>query len=574
MVMQSWRVRAEYLFSLLAASLALGLLGFPSGPSTAAALDTTGQKIDPALQLQIAANPAALLPVIIEMTPASAPFGTLPNQQLAQQAVTILQANGQVIGGLPIVNGAAGYATAAGITAMSVLPQVAAIDQDAAVQATRPASTGVAWPAGQLGSLYAREIGADRVWSQGGSGRGVSVAVLDSGVARDPDLTQSSNRILASVGFAGERDSARPDPGGHGTHVAGTIAGDGTSSGGQFVGVAPRANIVDVQVLDRDGHGRKSSVIRGLEWVLHFQPTYNIRIVNLSFGAVAHGSYRQDPLTAAIETAWKHGLVVVVAAGNGGPNSGSVVTPGVDPYAITVGASDDQATFTTADDLLAWFSAWGLPVDSTAKPDLIAPGRRIVSLRVPGSTLDTLLPDHIVTAANGARYFRLTGTSMATGVVSGAVALLLEHQPTLTPDQVKTILKGTAQRFGSRATLPPPGAAGAGLLDAFSATNSSLRSASNQGLRPADGVARTLYPIVYGQPLAWYDPSYMGINWATQTWQTLSWTNIAWDNYVWDGVNWTNIAWDNIAWDNIAWDNIAWDNIAWDNIAWDSMAFD
>jgi serine protease AprX len=582
MVVQSWQVRLECLLPVLRTLPALGLLGIlgvPFVPSTAAALTSTGQKIDSVLQAQMTANPAALLPVIIEMTPPSAPFGSLPNQQLAQQAVTILQANGQAIGGLPLVNGAAGYANAAGITAMSVLSQVAAIDQDAAVQSARPTSTSPAWPPGQIGSRYTREVGANQVWSQGGSGRGVSVAVLDSGVAPHPDLTQASNRILASVGFAGPGDAARPDPGGHGTHVAGTIAGDGTSSGGQFVGVAPRANIVDVQVLDHSGHGRKSSVIRGLEWVLHHQATYNIRIVNLSFGAAAQGSYRHDPLTAAVETAWKHGLVVVVAAGNGGPNSGSVVTPGVDPYGITVGSSDDQATLTTADDLLAWFSAWGVPLDSTAKPDLIAPGRRIVSLRVPGSTLDALLPDHVVTASNGATYFRLTGTSMATGVVSGAVALLLEHQPTLSPDQVKTILKSTTQRFGSSTTPPPPGAAGAGLLNAFSATNSTVRGFSNQGLRPADGLARTLYPIIYGQPLAWYDPTYMGINWAAQTWQTLSWTDIAWDNYVWDGASWTNIAWDNIgwdnfAWDNIAWDNIAWDNIAWDNIAWDSMAFD
>src|SRR6266571_1823853 len=343
MVLRFWWVRLECLRPVLRALPALGLLGMlglPSGPSVAAALSSPDQKIDPALQVQLAAHPAALLPVIIEMTPTSAPFGSLPNQQLAQQAVTILQANGQAIGGLSLVNGAAGYANAAGITAMSLLPQVAAIDQDAAVQATRPTSTSLAWPPGQIASLYTREVGASRVWSQGGSGRGVSVAVLDSGVARDPDLTQTSNRILASVGFAGPRDSARPDPGGHGTHIAGTIAGDGTSSGGQFVGVAPRANIVDVQVLDHDGHGRKSSIIRGLEWVLHYQATYNIRVVNLSFGAPAQSSYRHDPLTAAVETAWKHGLVVVAAAGNGGPNSGSVVTPGVDPFAVTVGATD------------------------------------------------------------------------------------------------------------------------------------------------------------------------------------------------------------------------------------------
>src|SRR5712691_770375 len=209
MVLRFWWVRLECLRPVLRALPALGLLGMlglPSGPSAAAALSSTDQKIDPALQVQLAAHPAALLPVIIEMAPTSAPFGSLPNQQLAQQAVTILQANGQAIGGLSLVNGAAGYANAAGITGARLLPQVAAIDQDAAVQATRPTSTSPAWPRGQIASLYTREVGATRVWSQGGSGRGVSVAVLDSGVARDPDLTQTSNRILAAVGFAGPRE--------------------------------------------------------------------------------------------------------------------------------------------------------------------------------------------------------------------------------------------------------------------------------------------------------------------------------------------------------------------------------
>jgi serine protease AprX len=551
-----------------------GLFALLSRPAVVTAQTSSQQKIEPALQTQMAANPSALLPVIIEMAPASAPFTSTSNLQLAQQAVTILQSNGQAVGALPIVNGAAGFANAAGITAMSLLPELAAIERDTPVQPNRPATLGPVWPPGRIGSLYPRETNANQVGQQGGTGRGVGVAVLDSGVASDLDLTQASNRIVASVGFAGPRDASRPDPGGHGTHIAGIIAGDGSRSGGEFVGMAPRANIVDVQVLDHTGHGRKSSVVRGIEWVLHHQAQYNIRVINMSFGAPAQTSYRRDPLDAAIETAWKHGLVVVAAAGNTGPSSGTVVTPGVDPYVITIGATDDQSSITLADDLLAWFSSWGVPTDSTSKPDLVAPGRRIVSIRVPGSTLDALLPDHVVTASNGTTYFRLTGTSMATGVTSGAAALLLEHQPSLTPDQVKSILKATARAFGASRAQPPAGAAGAGLLDSLAATNSPLRTSANQGLRPADGLARTLYPIIYGQPLAWYDPSYMGINWATQTWQTLSWTNIAWDNYVWDGVNWTNIAWDNIAWDNIAWDNIAWDNIAWDNIAWDGMAFD
>jgi serine protease AprX len=545
-----------------------------SAPVSAQA--SSQDKISAPLLAQMASNSLQRLPIILEMNPPSSPLSGGVNSSLAQQAVTILQANGQAVGGLPIIEGAAGYATAAGIQAMSLLPQVAAIDQDAVVRPRRPANPGSTWPPGQLTSLYPREVNASRVWQQGGSGRGVTVAVLDSGVAADPDLTQAGNRIIASVGFAGPRDPNRPDVGGHGTHIAGTIAGDGTRSAGQFVGMAPHANIVDVQVLDSNGNGRVSSILRGIEWVLAHQAQFNIRVINMSFGAPAQGSYKTDPLAAGVEIAWKHGLVVVAAAGNGGPLGGTVESPAIDPYVLSVGSTDDQATLSLTDDTLAWFSAWGTPTDSTPRPDLVGPGRRVVSIRVQGSTLDTLLPDHVVTAANGATYFRLTGTSMATAVVSGAAALLLERQPNLSPDQVKKILVANTQPFG---LAPLVTGAGAGLLDAYAATNSATRERANQGLRPTAGLSRTLYTAIYGQPLAWKSLTYLGTDWAPLTWPSVVWTPPAWDNIAWDNIAWDNIAWDNIAWDNIAWDNIAWDNIAWDgsgwnNIAWDSFGYD
>jgi serine protease AprX len=421
--------------------------------------------------------------------------------------------------------------------------------------------------------LYPLETNANRVWTQGGSGRGVTVAVLDSGVAADQDL---NGRVVASVGFAGAHDPSRPDFGGHGTHIAGTIAGNGSKSNGEFIGMAPNANIVDVQVLDQNGNGRISSILRGMEWVLAHKAQFNIRAMNMSFGTPSQGSFKFDPIDAAAEVAWKNGIVVVAAAGNGGPSSGTVESPGTDPWVITVGSTDDQGTLSLTDDTLGWWSAWGVPTDSTAKPDVIAPGRRLVSIRVPGSTLDTMLPDHVVTANNGMSYFRLTGTSMSTAVMSGAVALLLEHQPSLSPDQVKKILTSSTQPFGLGG---PPAGAGAGLIDASSVWASSVRGTNNAGLRLANGAARTLYSVVYNHPLAWRSLTYMGTNWLGYTWLTLPWNDPTWDNIAWDNIAWDNIAWDNIAWDNIAWDNIAWDNIAWDssewnNIAWDSFRFD
>jgi serine protease AprX len=461
-----------------------------------------------------------------------------------------------------------------------------------------PTPSPTAAPA-QASSVYAQAVGADRAWQHGASGIGVTVAILDSGVAPDPDLVQPTNRILASVNFADERVGGR-DPGGHGTHVAGIVAGNGTRSAGEFVGIAPQANIVDVRVLGRTGSGRLSSVIRGIEWVVAHRDIYNIRVMNLSFGAPVTVSYRTDPLAAAIEIAWRSGVVVVAASGNGGPARDSVVTPGIDPYSITVGATDDGATLTTRDDTLAAFSAWGT-ADSNAKPDLVAPGRRIVSLRAVGSTLDMLFPDRVVAAKNGATYLRLSGTSMSTPVVAGAVALLLERDPDLTPDQVKSLLMKSAKRYGQDAAPPPdPAADGNGLLDVATAlksaagptssTNSldglapaALQSApplleelplGNRGLRPAYAFARALYPVLYGQPLHWIDPLLGGIPWGALTWESVAWDSVAWDNFAWDSVAWDSVAWDSVAWDSVAWDSVAWDSVAWDSVAWDSYTLE
>jgi serine protease AprX len=460
-------------------------------------------------------------------------------------------------------------------------------------------------------------VKAHRVWRQGITGKGVTVAVLDSGVAEDADLIAPANRILASVNFADVRHAS--DPGGHGTHIAGIIAGNGSRSGGEFVGIAPRAGIVDVRVLGNTGSGRISSVVRGIEWVLAHRSVYNIRVINLSFGAPAHVSYRADPLSAAAEIAWRRGLVVVAASGNGGPQRDSVVTPGIDPYVITVGATDDRGTVSRRDDMFAWFSAWG-SADSNAKPDLVAPGRRLVSLRVPGSTLDTLFPDRVVAARNGSTYFRLTGTSMATGVVSGAAALLLERRPKLTPNQVKAFLVGTTQQYGqdSGKALPDPIADGSGLLDAYGAMTAARDTGpdddvfmpgellsdwllsgalspgaflpdaflpdafqpvvgltcANGALRPADGFARALFPVLFGSPLYWKDPTFGGIPWFLLTWETLVWNSVAWDNFAWDSVAWDSVAWDSVAWDSVAWDSVAWDSVAWDSVAWDTFTLD
>src|SRR2546425_365824 len=555
------------------------------------------EKIDPALRDLMQANPQALLPIIVEMQHPSAPFVGAPNVDRALRALDLLRQYGIPVAALSLIDGAAGFANAAGINAMSLAPTVAFIHHDATVGPRPSAEPPVAPSPDQLSEAYPRVVNADQVWQQGTTGGGVTVAVLDSGVAPDADLVEPANRILASVNFADQRLAS--DPGGHGTHIAGIIAGNGSRSGGEFVGIAPQANVVDVRVLGRTGSGRISSVVRGIEWVLAHRSAYNIRVINLSFGAPARLSYRADPMSAAVEIAWRRGLVVVAASGNGGPARDTVVTPGIDPYAITVGATDDRGTLGRGDDMLAWFSAWGSP-DANAKPDLVAPGRRLVSLRVPGSALDMQFPDRVVVAQNGSTYFRLTGTSMATAVVSGAAALLLAGRPNLTPDQVKALLVGTTQPYGedSGQVLPDPIADGSGLLDANAATlavpcdaapnpgllsggflvgtlsNPTPVACANRGLRPADGFARALYPVLFGSPLQWQDPLAGGIFWPLLTWDTLVWNSVAWDNFAWDSVAWDSVAWDSVVWDSVAWDSVAWDSVAWDSVAWDSFTLD
>ncbi len=527
-VMRSGLVRLV-LASLLA--LAASASQVVAAPRTAAALQVA--PIDPVLVQQMTVNPTRKLPVIVQMSPT---LGHVvgANARLADQAIALLRLNGVGEATLPLISGAAGLLDAAGISALSLVPGVAYISENAQVRTRADTSA--------LGTAYPLAINADRVWASGGGGAGVTVAVLDSGIAADPDLTQPTNRILARVNLADPLPASVTDPGGHGTHVAGTIGGNGTRSAGQFVGIAPGANLVDVRVLDGNGNGRMSSVILGLQWALSHRVQYHIRVLNLSLGAPARASYRVDPLAAAVEMAWLRGLVVVAASGNTG---GAVDSPGADPYVITVGATDDRATGAIGDDVLGWFSGWGTPALSTPKPDLVAPGRRVVALRAEGSTLDRLLPDHVVTATNGASYFRLTGTSMATAVISGEVALLLERHPELTPDQVKAVLMGTSRPFGQTSgSTPPNGSIGAGLGDAYAAVNSGPRGSANRGRRPADATASSLYAALYGQPLSWL-------------------------NGLLGGLLWNLFTWDNLAWDNIAWDNIAWDNIAWDNLAWD-----
>ncbi len=309
-------------------------------------------------------------------------------------------------------------------------------------------------------------------------GSGIGIAVIDSGVYSHDDLQKadgSASRIVYSESFV-PGDTSTGDPYGHGTHVAGILAGNGRDSATgyseQYTGVAPKANIINLRALDANGSGTDSQVIAAIQRAIQLKSTYNIRVMNLSLGRNIYESYTLDPLCQAVEAAWKAGIVVVVAAGNTGRDNSygtqgyaTIQAPGNDPNVITVGATKTNNTAIRVDDTIASYSSKGPTlIDHVVKPDLVAPGNRIVSLMSPGSNLAVnnlsleLFPSKAVTVcspgllglvstcttSSAPKYLRLSGTSMATPVVAAAAALMIQKDPTLTPDTVKARMMKTA----------------------------------------------------------------------------------------------------------------------------------
>ncbi len=304
-------------------------------------------------------------------------------------------------------------------------------------------------------------------------GSGVGVAIIDSGVFNHDDLQKPGglgSRIVYSESFI-PGDPSTNDAYGHGTHVAGILAGNGHDSQSgypvQYMGVAPNANIINLRVLDATGSGSDSQVIAAIQRAVQLKSTYNIRVINLSLGRSVYESYTLDPVCQAVEAAWKAGIVVVVAGGNSGRDNSygtqgyaTIQAPANDPNVITVGATKTNGTPGRLDDTIASYSSKGPTLlDHVVKPDLVAPGNKIVSLASPGSTLVTSLSSLNIqpittctmtflgtkcTTGPSGKYTRLSGTSMATPIVAGAAALMVQKDPTLTPDTIKARMMKTA----------------------------------------------------------------------------------------------------------------------------------
>ncbi len=532
----------------LAATITLSLLlGTAAVPTEAFSFDAN--KIEPALLAEVLAAPTSDFDVIVRSTPS-----TTRRAETAAKAVT--DQGGSPKQALSIIGGASARIKGTGILQLTRDVNVDYVVKDRQLRAQFDPVLDSA-KAQTPGIL---EVSAPQVWSQLGlTGQGVGVAIVDSGVYPHADL---AGRIVASIDFTSASPTVSTtstgDPGGHGTHVAGLVAGDGSRSGGAFTGVAPRANIVNVRVIDESGSSSVSTILRGLQWVLANRNVYNIKVVNLSLGATPSGSYKTDFMATPAEVLNFAGITVVVSAGNTGPFAGTVTTPATDPYVITVGALDDNATSLTSDDLMAVFSSRGRTVfDNLSKPDLVAPGRKMVSLRSPGSALDTLFSDRQVTATGALtpEYYRLSGTSMAAPVVAGVVALMLERNPTLSPAQVKKRLKSTATAL----TFGTAFDRGAGLVNAYAAVSSIDASKEYAAGRVSDAFAKDMRSFIQGQPFVWRDLTYhSGVDSAGTTWEGVTWENIRWDSVTWENVTWEGFTWEGVTWEGVTWETVTW----------------
>jgi serine protease AprX len=367
----------------------------------------------------------------------------------AQQRDLVRAAGGAVTRDLHLIRGLGARLADGARTRLADTAGVRAVTPNAPTTVEGAGRT-AGFASGALETAFVQSTRADKAWTQPTApamGAGVAVAVVDTGIAGDlPDFHVSSSdhssRVVASVVTHPDATTAT-DRYGHGTHVGGLVAGNGRAISAtdplhdRYSGTAPRANLVSVKVSDDHGNSTVADVIAGLQFVVDHGADYGVRVVNLSLGSTVPMSYRVDPLDAAVEAVWAHGIVVVVAAGNRGDAPDAVsYAPANDPYVITVGAVDDQGTKDTGDDSLASWSGRGVTQDGFTKPDLVAPGAHIVAPLAPGSDFNWLCATCVVDG----RYFMVSGTSMSAPIVSGIAADMLSLHPEWTPDQVKGAL--------------------------------------------------------------------------------------------------------------------------------------
>ena len=512
-----------------------------------------------------------------------------------------------------------------GVAAAAVLPPRAAEPSPPTSTSTSATATATAWTASKWGdsatdakaknskgqnlasqdagslATIASTIGARDLWNSKDSngraitGQGVTVALIDTGIDTDVPGLNGAGKVIKGPDLSLEANSADlrgRDTFGHGTHMAGIIAARDPvavnaktgcpepADAGVQLGIAPDARLLAVKVATSDGSADVSQVIAGLDWVVQHRDDngMRVRVINLSYGTLSAQPYQLDPLAAAAENAWKHGIVVVVSGGNGGPDAGRLNDPAIDPYVIAVGASDPHASVSGwSNPTVASFSSRG---SSERSVDLVAPGASIAGLRASGSYVDVHHPEGLVSGDTTGRLFRGSGTSQAAAVTSGAVALLLQAYPDLTPDQVKATLRATAQ--GVDGTTADQGA---GELDLSKVMNEAKKVANNGQNKSKDNTVQS-FPESSG--LGSLEAARGGANlvdaetgalligevdvqnrpWNGTAWRAASVSGTAWSGGQWNGARWSGSAWSGAAWTSTGWDGARWSGSSWVDVDW------
>jgi serine protease AprX len=443
---------------------------------------------------------------------------------------------------LDLIGAVAAEIPAARINALEKIDGLV-VTLDAAVKATDFSST----------QLWPYENGANKLWGTtlSPAPKAPTIAIVDSGIDKSRADFDLGTRVVARQVFTSLSQNALTlDGRGHGTFVAGIAAGSAPG----MAGVAPTANLVDLDVMDDRGMALTSDVIKAAEWIYNNKDKYNIRVANFSLHSSSILSIRWHPLNKAVEKLWLSGVVVVAAAGNYGTAtgpSGVVHAPGNDPFVITVGAFDHGGTGRIGDDAVASFSAYGYTREGFLKPEVVAQGRYMVGPVPAGATLRTDRPANVMSPTT----MQLSGTSFAAPVVAGAAAQLLARNPGWTPDQVKGALMKTARRVPEASLM----AQGRGQVNLVKA--GVVKSPPN-----ANGGLYTFVVSASGGS---------GLAFDAAAWGSAAWNNAAWGSAAWNDAAWSDEGFSDAAWNDAAWSSAAWSDAAWSDAAWsDSTAYE
>ena len=518
-----------------------------------------------------------------------------PISELAEAIVT--GAGGTITSSLDLIGGFAATVPSSSVSALEATAPIQSITPDGTVQLTEAGWGNAAADLGGLdpktfaGSLYRiTEITKVRdMWKAGWTGDGVDVALIDSGVSPVPGLDDSTKVVNGpDLSFESQSDDFRHlDTYGHGTHMAGIIAGRDVVASNydlvvadHFVGVAPDARIVNVKVGNHDGTVDVSQVIAGIDWVVQHKNDngLNIRVLNLSFGTDSTQSHLLDPLSHAVEQAWRNGIVVVVAAGNDG-NSAGLRNPATNPYVISVGSAQGLKASASKMEIVSDFSNCGT---SARGVDIVAPGKSVLSLRTPGSMADIENPQARVEG----RLFLGSGTSQSAAVVSGAVALLLEQHPSATPDQIKAMLGNGALTVKKSSSLCQGD--GGLVLDVTETVPSAVQShqpstgvGSLEAARGTDhlemnGVVLEGEQDIFGNMwngTSWSTAAALGTSWSGGQWNGTSWSGTSWSGTSWSGTSWSGTSWSGTSWSGTSWSGTSWSDMAWSGTSWSGTSW-